>query len=259
MRAPGAGCGAAPAFFGMSSGYPDAVPGRRWWCSTSTTPCTTAIPAATCSRLIERAWWRRACLRCWPRRSRGRWSRSCPPAAPASPGVRVGSAAWGCTAAATWRRLIDRYVQQHTDAIRARLLPIALDALHRHREAGDRVVVATGAPPALARAILAFAPTRTSRSSDLGRPRLVASAVRHCHHAMKMTMLREAGFTEPVEWAYWTAAPTCLLQAARPVVVVNPKAGRVAMFPARVAGRHADPQLGLPGARRRFGRGARRR
>src|SRR5690606_22516609 len=51
---------------------------------------------------------------------------------------------------------IDRYVAGHEAQIRARLLPVALDVLHRHREAGDRVVVATGAPPELARAILAF-------------------------------------------------------------------------------------------------------
>ena len=52
--------------------------------------------------------------------------------------------------------LIDRYVETHTAQIRERLLPIALEVLHRHREAGDRVVIATGAPPELARAILAF-------------------------------------------------------------------------------------------------------
>ena len=41
--------------------------------------------------------------------------------------------------------LIDRYVQQHTDAIRARLLPTALDVLHRHREAGASEVLITSA------------------------------------------------------------------------------------------------------------------
>jgi hypothetical protein len=33
---------------------------------------------------------------------------------------------------------IDRYVVLHTGQIKQRLLPIALDVLHRHREAGDR-------------------------------------------------------------------------------------------------------------------------
>src|SRR5690606_39381172 len=32
---------------------------------------------------------------------------------------------------------IDRYVAGHEAQIRARLLPVALDVLHRHREAGD--------------------------------------------------------------------------------------------------------------------------
>ena len=52
--------------------------------------------------------------------------------------------------------LIDRYVLANEAALKARLLPPALEVLRRHREAGDRVIVATGAPPELARAILAF-------------------------------------------------------------------------------------------------------
>ena len=129
--------------------------------------------------------------------------------------------------------LIDRYVQQHTDAIRARLLPIALDVLHRHREAGDRVVVATGAPPELARAILAFvAHEGVPVVGTLVGPKFGAlGALRHCHHAMKMTMLREAGYTQPVAVAYTdSSADLPLLQAARNPVVVNPKRNRVAMF-----------------------------
>ena len=129
--------------------------------------------------------------------------------------------------------LIDRYVQRHADAIRARLLPIALDVLHRHREAGDRVVVATGAPPALARAILAFvAHEGVPVVGTLVGPKFGAlGALRHCHHAMKMTMLREAGYTQPVAVAYTdSSADLPLLQAARNPVVVNPKRNRVAMF-----------------------------
>jgi phosphatidylglycerophosphatase C len=129
--------------------------------------------------------------------------------------------------------LIDRYVLLHTDAIRARLLPVALDVLHRHREACDRVVVATGAPPELARAILAFVahedlPVVGTRVG----PRLGAVvAVRHCHAEMKMTMLREAGFTAPVARAYSdSAADLPLLRAAAQPVVVNPKPGAVALF-----------------------------
>nr|WP_255595475.1 haloacid dehalogenase-like hydrolase [Lysobacter sp. BMK333-48F3] len=129
--------------------------------------------------------------------------------------------------------MIDRYVALHTEQIRARLLPIALDVLHRHRVQGDRVVVATGAPPELARAILAFvAHEDVPVVGTLVGPRLGALAARrHCHSEMKMTMLREVGFDAPVEIAYSdSSADLPLLKAARAPVVVNPKAGRVEMF-----------------------------
>lgn len=129
--------------------------------------------------------------------------------------------------------LIDRYVASHVEAIKSRLLPIALGILHRHREAGDRVVVATGAPPELARAILAFvAHQDVPVVGTLVGPKLGAvGAIRHCHHAMKMTMLREAGYIQSVAIAYSdSSADLPLLQAAQRPVVVNPKAGRVAMF-----------------------------
>ena len=129
--------------------------------------------------------------------------------------------------------LIDRYVRANTESIKAHLLPVALDVLRSHREAGDRVVVATGAPPELARAILAFvAHEDVPVVGTLVGPKLGAlGALRHCHHAMKMTMLREAGYTQPVAVAYSdSSADLPLLQAARKPVVVNPKAKRVAMF-----------------------------
>ena len=129
--------------------------------------------------------------------------------------------------------LIDRYVRANTESIKAHLLPVALDVLRSHREAGDRVVVATGAPPELARAILAFvAHEDVPVVGTLVGPKFGAlGAIRHCHHAMKMTMLREAGYTQPVAVAYSdSSADLPLLQAARKPVVVNPKAKRVAMF-----------------------------
>ncbi|QIL21534.1 haloacid dehalogenase-like hydrolase [Thermomonas sp. HDW16] len=129
--------------------------------------------------------------------------------------------------------LIDGYVEANAAAIRSHLLPTALDVLHKHREAGDCVVVATGAPPELARAILAFvAQQDVPVVGSLVGPKFGAlGAIRHCHHAMKMTMLREAGYTQPVAIAYSdSSADLPLLQAARNPVVVNPKAKRVAMF-----------------------------
>ncbi|MEG3192027.1 haloacid dehalogenase-like hydrolase [Lysobacter sp. D1-1-M9] len=128
---------------------------------------------------------------------------------------------------------IDRYVLLHTAQIKQRLLPVALDVLHRHREAGDRVVIATGAPPELARAILAFVAHEDVPvvGTQVG-PRLAGiGAKRHCHSEMKMTMLREAGYTGTVAIAYSdSSADLPLLLSARKPVVVNPKPGTVEMF-----------------------------
>lgn len=129
--------------------------------------------------------------------------------------------------------MIDEYVSLHATSIRARLLPIALAVLHRHREAGDRVVVATGAPPELARAILAFvAHEDVPVVGTLVGPKFGAvGAIRHCHSHMKMTMLRDAGYTQPVAIAYTDSSVDLpLLRAAQQPVVVNPKTSSVAMF-----------------------------
>lgn len=129
--------------------------------------------------------------------------------------------------------MIDEYVTLHATSIRARLLPIALTVLHRHREAGDRVVVATGAPPELVRAILVFvAHEELPVIGTLVGPKFGAvGAIRHCHSQMKMTMLRDAGYTQPVAIAYSdSSADLPLLHAAQQPVVVNPKASSVAMF-----------------------------
>lgn len=129
--------------------------------------------------------------------------------------------------------LIDRYVLGHTGQIKQRLLPLAVDVLHRHREAGDCVVVATGAPPELARAILEFVAHEDLPvvGTKVGPRYGGVGARRHCHAEMKMTMLREAGFTAPVAIAYSdSSADLPLLKAARKPVVVNPKAEHVAMF-----------------------------
>ena len=129
-------------------------------------------------------------------------------------------------------KLIDEYVAQDAPRIRGRLLPKALDVLQRHRDAGDRVMVATGAPPELARAILDFvAHQDLPVVGSLSRPFLGGLVTReHCHHENKMRMVRAAGYG-PIEVAYSdSAADLPLLQAARAPVVVNPKKGREAMF-----------------------------
>lgn len=139
----------------------------------------------------------------------------------------------GMKTVADFNAATDRYVAAHTDVIQQRLLPIALDVLRAHRDAGDRVVIATGAPPELARAILAFVAHEDLPviGTRVGPKYGAIGAIRHCHYRMKMTMIRDAGFTAPVEKAYSdSSADLPLLQAALHPVVVNPKTKSVAMF-----------------------------
>lgn len=181
--------------------------------------------------MVRRAWWRRLlALLLLP---------VCGPLIAFLPTRRAGISAfvWVGTIGLKRRRdldeLIDRYVALHTEQIKQRLLPVALDVLHRHREAGDRVVIATGAPPELARAILAFVAHEDVPvvGTEVG-PRFGAViARRHCHNEMKMTMLRAAGFDGEVAIAYSdSTADLPLLRAARRPVVVNPKRDRVEFF-----------------------------
>ena len=128
--------------------------------------------------------------------------------------------------------LIDRYVQHDKDRIRTRLLPKALDVLAQHRAAGDQVLVATGAPPELARAILDFvAHQDLPVIGSVSQPFLGGLVTRdHCHHANKMRMVRAAGYGQ-IDVAYSdSAADLPLLLAARAPVVVNPKPGRIDLF-----------------------------
>lgn len=122
--------------------------------------------------------------------------------------------------------LIDTYVLSHEDALRARILPQAMDVLHGHRCAGERVVVATGAPPELARAVLAFVAHEDVPvvGTEVGPKYGAVIARRHCHAENKLVMLREAGFGGPIARAYSdSTADLPLLRAAVHAVVVNPK------------------------------------
>ncbi|KAG0755756.1 hypothetical protein G6F22_020512 [Rhizopus arrhizus] len=116
--------------------------------------------------------------------------------------------------------------------MRAKLLPQALEVFAAHRAKGDRVVVATGAPPELARAILAFvAHQDVPVIGTEGGPRLGGvGPTRHCHNEEKMRMLRERGYGD-IDIAYSdSTADLPLLLAARAPVVVNPKPGKVDFF-----------------------------
>lgn len=146
--------------------------------------------------------------------------------------IYVWIATFGMHRAREFNRVIDAYVLKNEPMLRARLLPQALEVFAAHRARGDRVVVATGAPPELARAILAFVAHQDVPviGSEVG-PRLGAvGATRHCHNEEKMRMLRERGYGH-VDVAYSdSTADLPLLVAARAPVVVNPKRGSVGVF-----------------------------
>ncbi len=149
----------------------------------------------------------------------------------------IGAFVWVGTLGVTDKKMLDglmhAYVCENEAKIRDRLLPCALEVLHQHREAGDEVIVATGAPPALARAILAFVAHESVPviGTELA-PRWAGwVARRHCHHGMKMQMIRCAGYQSPVWRAYSdSTADLPLLQAASEPFVVNPKAASVEIF-----------------------------
>jgi phosphatidylglycerophosphatase C len=91
--------------------------------------------------------------------------------------------------------LIDRYVGPpcHADP-RAPVCPSASTCCIAIAKPATASWIATGAPPELARAILAFVAHEDVPvvGTQVG-PRWAASArPQHCHNEMKMTMLREA-------------------------------------------------------------------
>jgi phosphatidylglycerophosphatase C len=181
--------------------------------------------------LIERAWWRKALalaivpvfgpMIAWmPTRRRG-----------ISAFVWVGTL--GMRTLEEFNAMSDRYVAAHAYDMKERLLPIGLDVLRKHREAGDRVIVATGAPSELARAILAFVAHEDLPviGTILGPKYGAIGAVRHCHYKMKMRMLADAGYGDPVAAAYSdSTADMPLLSAAAKPVVVNPKPSNIEKF-----------------------------
>lgn len=128
--------------------------------------------------------------------------------------------------------LIDRYVASHCEEVQRRLLPVALEVFRQHRMAGDRVVVATGAPPELARAILSFVAHEDVPvvGTAVGPRWGAVVAVRHCHSEEKMRMLRERGYGDVAVAYSDSCADLPLLKAARKPVVVNPKKAREAFF-----------------------------
>jgi len=130
------------------------------------------------------------------------------------------------------RPLLQRYLAEQAGPLRTRLLPTAIKVLQRHLDAGERVIVATGAPPALARGILALAGHGDLPviGTEVGACFGGMHIIRHCHFEEKMHMLREAGHID-IDIAYSdSSADLPLLKAARHPVVVNPRHARVALF-----------------------------
>jgi phosphatidylglycerophosphatase C len=129
--------------------------------------------------------------------------------------------------------MIRRYVGAQTPRLRAALLPIAIGVLEQHLAAGDRVVIATGAPPELAHAILEFVahsdvPVVGSHEAPLLGGLIT---IEHCHSENKLRCLAQHGYVLPIAIAYSdSSADLPLLLAAERPVVVNPKASSVAFF-----------------------------
>ncbi|MEO6138957.1 MAG: haloacid dehalogenase-like hydrolase [Luteimonas sp.] len=129
--------------------------------------------------------------------------------------------------------LIKRYVADRTDYLRGALLPIALAELDRHLQAGDRVVIATGAPPELAHAILALAarqdvPVVGSHEAPWFGGLIT---VDHCHNENKLRCLERDGYGGPIAIAYSDSKEDLpLLTKAQQPVVVNPKASSISLL-----------------------------
>lgn len=122
--------------------------------------------------------------------------------------VWIGS--FGLHRARDFNKVIDAYVLRNQAQMRAKLLPQALEVFAAHRAKGDRVVVATGAPPELARAILAFVAhqdvpvigTEVGRGWAASVPPVTATTKRRCACCASAAM---ATSISPIP----TAPPTC--------------------------------------------------
>jgi phosphatidylglycerophosphatase C len=126
--------------------------------------------------------------------------------------------------------LAERFAEGHAGEGSGNRIAIALERLHAHLEAGDRVVIATACAEPLAAAIcrelgldgveIVAAELRPGRSGM--RP------VRGCRGAEKVHRLRAAGISTPVEYAYTDSAVDIpLLLAARNRYLVAPTSGHL--------------------------------
>jgi hypothetical protein len=143
---------------------------RRWWSSTSTTPYDGDSGTHLFASLIKRNPLRMlAALLVTPIAGP---MVAMLPTRRAGISVYVWIGSFGLHRARDFNKVIDAYVLRNQAQMRAAAAPQALEVFAAHRAKGDRVVVATGAPPELARAILARGPP--GRAGDRHRGRLAA-------------------------------------------------------------------------------------
>jgi len=120
---------------------------------------------------------------------------------------------------------VARFVEARGTELQAALIETGLVRLRGHLAQGDKVVIATGAPPELIGRILAVvAHEHVSVVGTVMGPRLRAIiATHHCHAAEKVRMLRAAGHVAPIAIAYTDSiADLPLLCAAERPVAINP-------------------------------------
>jgi phosphatidylglycerophosphatase C len=110
-------------------------------------------------------------------------------------------------------------------AAEARRIAVALDRLHSHLQAGDRVIVATGCADPLASAVCkALGLTDVEViATRLGHSRRAQRVLEGCRGTGKLRRLQQAGIVTPVSFAYTDSAVDLpLLRAAACPVLVDP-------------------------------------
>ncbi|GAA5187902.1 HAD family hydrolase [Rugosimonospora acidiphila] len=147
---------------------------------------------------------------------------------------------WLATTGLTAERfaaLAERFAAEHAGERSGNRIAVALERLHAHLDAGDRVVIATACAEPLAVAIcqelgldgveVVAAQLRPGRSGM--RP------VRGCRGAEKVHRLRAAGIVMPVAYAYTDSAVDIpLLLVARNRYLIDPAPGHLRIILAKV-------------------------
>ena len=147
--------------------------------------------------------------------------------------------------------IVDRYATPQLERLRSRLRSEGLEALAAYRDAGDQVVVVTGAPVELVNTILAADSSDPVRVVGSTSRRYLGGLIleRHCYGAHKLAMLYDSGYTAPLVIVYSDnpADLPLLVRAIKPILV-NPRASRVAAF-RRVLGADVEIQNWQPSLR----------